>query len=375
MTNKERLLTAASFKEADRVPIELLIGPKTQALPGCQRIAEFVNEEADNFIGITAGIDWGFFGISSKYHEEIEEDVPGEYRILRRIHSTAGGDFTAITKHYYPHLNNPDFYWIKHYISTLDELNQLIDAPRGLLPASPDIYDEEVKRIGEKGVPILGILHPLGALVRNATIEEVYVWLATEAERIHQFLEVTNNQVIEAIQAMGAAGMNPWFKTVAHEMLVPPWLGRRQFDEFVFPYDKKVNDEIHRIGGRLRAHCHGSIIQFLERMSEMGIDSIEPLEPPPYGDVDLAEAKRLVGDRMLLSGNIPSQAFLSMSRDEVKERVKKAISAAAGGGGFTLRATSTSAGVDPYLDPVMLKKVVENVEAYIEAGMKYGKYR
>ncbi len=375
MTNKRRLLVAAAFQEPDRVPIELRINKKAYALPECQKIVEFINTEADNFISIASGADWGFWGITSKYHEIIENDLPGEYRIIKRIHTTAVGDFTAITQHYYPHLDNPDFYWIKRYIATLDDLDRLIAAPRTTRPVLADKYYEGVEKVGEKGVPIVSRLHPLGNLVRNATMEEVYGWIALEPKKIHKFLEITNSQVIETIRAMGSAGMKPWFITHAHEMFIPPWLGRRQFDEFVFPYDKKVNDEIHRIGGYVRAHCHGNARRFLERMSEMGTDSIEPLEPLPYGDVDLAEAKRLVGDCMLLSGNIPSQAFTRMSRDEVKESVRMAIKAAAGGGGFTLKTTGEAAGVNPYLDPAMLRKIIENVEAYIEAGMEYGQYR
>jgi uroporphyrinogen-III decarboxylase len=150
----------------------------------------------------------------------------------------------------------------------------------------------------------------------------------------------------------------------------------RQFDEFVFPYDKMVNDAIHKIGGMYRSHCHchGHCMQYLERMSEMGVDATEPLEPPHFGDVDLAEAKRRVGDRMLLSGNILSQDFIRASRDEVKNRVRQAISAAARGGGFTLRTTGGHVGVNPDIDRDMLRKVIENVEAMMEAAIEYGTY-
>ncbi|MGI6544789.1 MAG: uroporphyrinogen decarboxylase family protein [Limnochordia bacterium] len=374
MTNKQRLLTAASFQEADRVPIELRIPAQARALPECKRIVEFIDQEADNFIGVSGSVSWGFFGLSTKSYQEIVEDRPGEYRIVRRVHSTENGDFTALTKHTYPDLDNPDFLWIKHYIANLDDFDRLINAPRTVRSFSPETYREKVARVGERGVPIVGLRHPLGTLVRNADMLEVYAWIAAEPQRMHRFLEVTNNQIIETIKAMGAAGMSPWFITHAHEMLIPPWLGRKQFDEFVFPYDKQVNDAIHAVGGRIRAHCHGNVMQFLERMADMGIDATEPLEPPPYGDVDLAEAKRLVGGRMLLSGNIPSQAFVEMTPEEVTACVRQAIDVAAAGGGFTLRPTGGNAGIDPYLDKATLKKVVANVEAYIEAGLQYGSY-
>jgi uroporphyrinogen decarboxylase len=205
-------------------------------------------------------------------------------------------------------------------------------------------------------------------------MQEVYGWLASEPETVHRFLHSANTQVRDTVLAMGKAGITGWFGTCALEMLIPPWMGPPQFDELVFPYDKMVSDAIHAIGGRHRSHCHGNSMQFLERMSEMGIDATEPLEPPPFGDVDLAEAKRRVGDRMLLSGNVPSQDFVHMSREDVRECVRKTIAAGARGGGFTLRTTGGHAGVNPDIDRDLLRKVVENVEAYAEAGLEFGRY-
>jgi len=373
MTSRERLLTTASFREPDRVPIELQISEKARELPECRRLVEFIDTEADNFIGVRA-VDWGFFGLPCEQEEEIIEDRPGEFRRIRRVRKTAAGDFFAITKHSYPHLDDPDYHWERRFVHTISDLERLAEAPRPACSLYLDDYQRDVQRVGERGLPIVGLLHPLGLLVRWGTLEEVYGWFASEPQMMHRFLERTNAQICDTLRALGAAGIAGWFGITAHEMLIPPWVGRRQFDEFVFPYDKQVNDTLHQIGGRVRAHCHGYCMAFLERMAEMGIDAIEPLEPPPYGDVDLAEAKRRVGGRMVLSGNVPSQEFPRMGRDEVAESVRRAIAAAGPGGGFTLRTTGGHAGVNPFLDRSMLRKIIENVEAYIEAGLKYGRY-
>ena len=371
MNPRERLLTAAAFQEPDRVPIELIIGEQARQLSETQRIVEFIDTEADNFLPVS-GADWEFFGLPSEYTEEIIQDVPNEFRRIRRMHRTAAGDFYAITKYTYPNVDSTDYYWERRYIDTLEEMERLADAPRTVCPIMANKYHEGVQRIGERGVPIINLAHPLGRLVRWATMEEVYIWLMNEPEIMHRFLENANIQVRDTVLAMGKAGISGWFVTYAHEMLIPPWIGRRRFDEVVFPYDKVVNDAIHKIGGQHRSHCHGNSMQFLERMSEMGVDATEPLEPPPFGDVDIAEAKRRVGDRMLLSGNVPSQNFVQMTRQEVKDWVRKTIATAAPGGGFTLRTTGGHAGVNPDLDKDMLDKIIGNVEAYIEAGMEYG---
>jgi len=373
MNSQERLETALSFREPDRVPIELHIDPRTHKMPEARRLVEFIETEADNFLG-GGGVDWGFLGLPAAYREEIIEDRPGEYRRIKRTMDTAAGPFVAITKHNYPHLDSPDYHWEQRYINTLDDFARMADAPRQAAPFDKAKWDAGAAAAKGRGVAIMGLLHPLGRLVRQADMEGVYGWLMTEKEITHRFLARTAAQVAATVEEIGRQGAAPWFVTYAHEMLIPPWLGMRHFDELVFPYDKTVNDAIHRIGGRLRAHCHGNCMGYLERMCEMGVDSIEPLEAPPFGDVDLAEAKRRMAGRMSLSGNIPSQDFNTLKPADVRRLVKEAIAAAAPGGGFTLRTTGGHASVDADLEPDVLRHVIANVEAYIEAGLEYGRY-
>ena len=191
---------------------------------------------------------------------------------------------------------------------------------------------------------------------------------------MHRFLERANQQVAETVLRMGELGIGPFFGATAHEMLTPPWMGHRQFDEWVFPYDQMVNDTIHRIGGKLRIHSHGNVMTYLEQFADMGVDAIEPLEHPPFGDVDLAEAKRLVGDRMMLSGNVASQNFLYATREEVRQEVRAAIQAAAPGGGFSLRPAAGSAGTNSVQDRDQMRKFLDNIDAFIQAGLEFGQY-
>lgn len=373
MTSRERIETAAAFREPDRVPIELQTSAQAREMPEMERLMSFIDNEADNFLS-APGADWGFFGLDSEYSEEIIEDVPGEYQRMRRTHRTEVGDFFAITQHFYPHLDAADYHWDRRFITTLDELERIADAPRSVRPLEVEAHHKAVAAIGDRGIPHMGVAHPLGSLVRWSTMEEVYAWLITDSDIVHRYLNSANTQTRDTVLAMGEAGLTGWFGTWAIEMLIPPWLGRKQFDELVFPYDKMVNEAIHRIGGRHRSHCHGSCMTYLETMCAMGLDATEPLEPPPYGDIDLAEAKRKVGDRMVLSGNIPSQNFTRMSRDEVRASVRRAIRDAAPGGGFSLRTTGGHASINPILDKSMLRKIIGNVEAYVEAGLEFGTY-
>ena len=115
------------------------------------------------------------------------------------------------------------------------------------------------------------------------------------------------------------------------EMLTPPWLGKDHF-------------------------------------------AVEPLEPPPYGDNILAKAKKQVGTRMLLSGNIVSQAFPieSFKVGDVRDLVKKAIEDGASGGGFTLRTTGGAVGYGKTKEQCL--KSIECGHALIDAWREFGSY-
>ena len=375
MDSKSRMLKAWNFEEPDRVPIEIYLYPCAEGLPGADKIRDFQENEADNFNGVE-GFDWGFFGLDSVYSEEIIEDVPNDFKRILRTQSTSVGDFTAISKHNYNDRDKGDFHWEKRFIETVDDLRLITEAERTIRSFDLDKYNQGCIDIGNRGLSITGLLHPLGELVRHSVMEEVYMWMLAEEELIMTFLEKCNNQVTDSILSIADKPFvdPPIFGTGALEMLTPPWLGKNQFDKFVFPFDKHVNDAVHKIGGKHRAHCHGNSGEFLERFADMGIDGVEPLEPPPYGDNILAEAKKRVGHRMLLSGNVISQAFYldSFKVEDVRDLVRKAIEDGAPGGGFSLKTTGGAVG-----NGKIKEQSIKNIEcnlALIDAWREFGNY-
>jgi hypothetical protein len=370
MSHRQRLETAWSFREPDRVPIELEVPQQVRQDPRAARLAELADEHASNFVCVWAMLS-GFLGVETNYHEEVMEDRAGEYKRIKRVHETAAGTFTAVTYHPADEL---DYHWEKRFISTLDDLRRIAEAPRAPLRVDADGWRKSESEIGEGGVPMVALFHPLGTLVRTSTMEEMYAWFYEEGELVHRFLAAAYEQATDAAARMLDAGAGPYFMTWAHEMFIPPWAGHRFFDEFVFPYDKPLADVIHKRGGKWRIHCHGRCMGFLEKFADMGIDAVEPLEHPPAGDVDLTEAKRVVGGRMMLSGNINSQWFWRMSPEQVREQVKEAVRVAAPGGGFSLRTSSAGPHLDCVFSDDQFERMLQNYEAYLLAGLEYGKY-
>jgi len=374
MNSKTRLETAWAFKEPDRVPIEMSIPDYAKGLPGADKIIEFVENDADNFVGVPL-FDWGFMGLDCRQNEdEVIEDISGKYKRIRHSVETAAGEFYAITQRFYDVRDPNDFFWERCYIHSLDDFARLAEAERKIRPFDYDAYNRECIKLGNRGIAATSVFHPLGTLVRSSTMEDVYIWLIGEKTLTKKYLAKTNQQVVDSVLALINSDLAspPVFLTWALEMLAPPWMGKKHFEQLVFPYDKCVNAAIHKIGGRHRAHSHGNTGQFLEMFADMGIDSIEPLEPPPFGDNILKEAKAKVGHRMLLSGNIPSQAFYTLSREEIREMTRRAIEDAASGGGFTLRLSGGGTGEGNTKEQAVIH--IDRTLAFINAALEFGRY-
>jgi len=319
--------------------------------------------------------DWGFMGLDCRWNEdEVIEDVPGKYKRVRHSVETAAGEFFAITRHFCDVRDPADFHWEQRYIHSLADFARLAESDFKIRSFDHKAYNHACVQLGDRGLAATPVFHPLGTLVRNSTMEEVYIWLVGESTLTEMFLEKTCRQVVDSVLSLRNTELAapPVFTTHALEMLIPPWMGKKHFEQLVFPYDKLVNNTIHEIGGRHRAHSHGNTGQFLEMFADMGIDSIEPLEPSPFGNNILKEAKGNVGHRMLLSGNLPSQAFYTLSRGEVREMTRRAIEDAAPGGGFTLRLAGGGTGCGNTIEQAMIH--MDRTLAFIEAALEFGRY-
>lgn len=138
------------------------------------------------------------------------------------------------------------------------------------------------------------------------------------------------------------------------------------YKEFVLPYEKIVIERIKKkYDIPVYTHTCGKIGDRLELMAETGTDGIDTLDPPPLGNVDLKDAKRRVGGRLFLKGNIdPVNTIHHGTPEKVLEDAKKCIEAASKGGGYIL---STACSVPPSSPP-------ENIIMLYEAVERFGRY-
>ena len=73
---------------------------------------------------------------------------------------------------------------------------------------------------------------------------------------------------------------------------------------FVLPFESQIALAVRVAGGHVYLHTCGDIHDRLELMADSGASGIECLDPPPLGRTDLEDAKRRVGGRIFIKGNI-----------------------------------------------------------------------
>jgi uroporphyrinogen-III decarboxylase len=137
------------------------------------------------------------------------------------------------------------------------------------------------------------------------------------------------------------------------------------FREAFKPWVKANVELVHSYGALYNYFDNGPIMPLLPDLAEAGVDIVSTLCPPPVGDVDLAEAKRLIGDKVCLHGNVDAIWVVQRGTPEqVREAVREAVRTAAPGGGFILGNS------DCFFD----KTPLENIKAFFEAAGEFGRY-
>jgi uroporphyrinogen decarboxylase len=136
--------------------------------------------------------------------------------------------------------------------------------------------------------------------------------------------------------------------------------------KFSLPTIKKLCHMAKQAGVLTMLHSCGKSMAFLEMLvNETELCCINPLEEAPMGDVNLAEVKKLYGDRICLMGNLPTTTvMLKGSIEDVELAAKKAIDDAGAGGGFLL-STGDQCGRDT---------PEANIFKLVEVARTYGKY-
>jgi len=113
---------------------------------------------------------------------------------------------------------------------------------------------------------------------------------------------------------------------------VGPFLSPRQFGEFVTPYLARLIAGYRELGFYAIKHTDGNIMPILDQLVECSPHALHSLDP--QGGVDIAEVKRLYGDRVCLIGNVNCGKLDTGTDEEVIEATRYCLKHGMPGGGY-----------------------------------------
>ena len=111
-----------------------------------------------------------------------------------------------------------------------------------------------------------------------------------------------------------------------------PFLSPRQFSEFVTPYLARLVKGQRDLGFYVIKHTDGNIMPILDQLVQAEPHALHSIDP--QAGVDIAEVKRLVGDRVCLIGNVNCGLLDSGTDEEVVENARYALASGMPGGGY-----------------------------------------
>jgi uroporphyrinogen-III decarboxylase len=249
----------------------------------------------------------------------------------------------------------PGYVWNTYHIPRVAEL-------RGVLRDIPDYFFRTidlVKRAVGDTVSIHGeVFSPFTHYMELFGYEQALTSLLIDPGKAHAILDQLTGISIAWAVAQARRGVDAVL--ISSAFAGGSLISTAMYREFVIPYESRVTAAVKKISVPVYTHTCGRIGDRLELMAETGTQGIDTLDPPPLGNVDLAEAKKRVGANLFIKGNLDSVALLAYeTRAQVIAEATERIGIGEIGGGYIL---STACSVAPRVEPWKLELLAPLVE-------------
>jgi len=375
LTHRERVLRCVRWQPTDRVPIYSPVPLNPLAwergqLPGWhdsdnyRAVARLAAEhcEVNGRYSCAGGLfNRAYHMVPGRCIEQVSRETVGERTTITTVVHTPKGDLRTVSKHDRGVATS----WVTEpLIKDKADVDRLLSVPFEPSLTDPEPFEQERRAWGERGIMELGVSTPMVCTSHIMAFGQFLEWCASERATIERLVEVACERIYLRLEHLLQAGVIDGIWLGGSEQATPPMMSRRFYDELVVPYDGKLMELVHAHGALVHVHCHGKINGVFERIMDMGADMLDPVEPPPDGDLEIGDAKRRAHGRMVLMGNIEFRHLEFATRQEVDELVRRAI-CEQGKAGIMLYPSAT---------PItyMSDQLRDNCLQYIESGLGYG---
>lgn len=244
-----------------------------------------------------------------------------------------------------------------------DALHNMVEAAKELEKYGA-VVAECVKEAAQAGIPsprrgglAKAPFDTIGDTLRGT--QGVMLDIYRQPDKLHKAMDVIADITIEqAISSVNASnGIMAGFPL--HKG-ADGFMSDEQFKTFYWPSLRKVILALADEGIITSLFAEGSYMSRLEVVNEFPKGTVMWR----FDQTDMATAKKVLGDKCCIAGNVPSSLISTGTPQEVKECCRKLIEDCAEGGGYILSSGSSVDNAPP-----------ENLRAMMEAAKEYGVYK
>jgi uroporphyrinogen decarboxylase len=324
MTSRERILCAFDKGVPDRVPVSPYgfghINPDSEI--GLELVArtDFIADAGyagASFVGTAVDADSRHEGDSTI------TEIRTPKGDLRSVHRR-----TAITSAQ-----------VEFPCKTADDIEKLLSVPYTPDKPNPTAFNQWKDRIGDDGIVLCGLGDAICVPAQYFSPIDFSLLWADAPDAMIELCKIANERLCESVETALRAGIDA-FRFLGGEY-ASTQLGPSAYQALVTDLDRQVTDIMHEHGAVVYYHNHGPTMRYLELLAGVGMDACDCFEAPPWGDCDLVEAKRRIGDRICFVGNLDDMENLDKMDTETIQRMGRERIAQAGPGGFVLGGTAS----------------------------------
>lgn len=256
-----------------------------------------------------------------------------------------GHILTSLTKRQ----KDVDTIWtVEHLLKNTKDIEAYLHIPDEAFHETIDLFPllKEEQKLGQRGIVMVDTEDPLCAAATLLSMEDFTIVALTEQKLFHRLLEKCARYIHTRTERVAKEFPGRLWRIYGPEFATEPYLPPSLFNEYVVRYTGPMVKKIQQYKGFARIHCHGRIRNIVKYIVEMGADAIDPVEPPPHGDIDLASVRKEYGCDLVLFGNIEVADIENTEPRKFEKIVDKTLEEAASypGRGFVLSPTASPYG-------------------------------
>ncbi len=299
--------------------------------PGWRELIQLAEQETD-LIRMLAPRQHPPPGNCMDAYRAIETTYRNGSRFTRTTYAIGGRKLTELTR------LDPDVatvWTLEHLLKGPEDARAYLELPDEAFAAEvgiENLLDAEA-RLGDAGIVMVDIGDPLCHAASLFSMADYTVLALTEPALFHALLEQAARHIYPAVEAVARAFPGRLWRVVGSEYASEPLLPPRLYREYAVRYTQPMVETIQRYGGYARIHSHGRLRHILPDIASMAPAGLDPIEPPPQGDMTLAELRREIGGQTVLFGNIEASEIELLSAAAFEARVAQALSEGTEGNG------------------------------------------